>query len=276
MNEPQPPILDVRGRAAYERLHRTGAVNIPLEELSRRMHELPARNAPLAIFDTEEARAAAAAERIRTGDRRVSEVAFGEAWLQRGPTAIGPSTDRLWSPHTVIREAVEQARRHWGAVENRRALDIACGTGRDAVYLALCGFNVEGWDILPDALERCDELAARNNVTVRTVRRDVEADGPIIESNRYDLIACVNFLHRPLMPQLAAAVRPGGIIAYETFVEPQRERFGKPSRDTHVLRAGELPTWFTGWEILANREGLSGSRRYAAGLIARKLSPTPI
>ncbi len=72
------------------------------------------------------------------------------------------------------------------------------------------------------------------------------------------------------MPQIVEGVRPGGLVVYETFVDPQRQQFGKPSRETHVLKSGELPKWFTGWEILASREGLSGPRRYAAGLIARK------
>lgn len=276
MNEPTTPILDVRDRAAYEKLHRSGAVNIPLEELNRRMHELPARHAPLLIFDMDDSRANAAAERIRTGDRKVSDVVSGQCWLIQGPTASGPSMDRLWSPHAIVQEAVDHARRNWGALEGRRALDVACGSGRDAVYLALCGFDVEGWDILPDALERCDELAARNRAKVRTSRHDLEAEGTIVEPNLFDLIACVNFLHRPLLPQLAAAVRPGGFIAYETFVEPQRERFGKPGRDAHVLKSAELPKWFTGWEILANREGLTGPRRFAAGLIAQKPRPAPI
>lgn len=269
-NPATPPILDVRDPASYERLHRTGAVNIPLEELSRRMHELPPRDAPLVIFDIDERRASAASERLRLAERHIAQVAFGDAWLNDGPTQTGASTGRLWSPHEIVREAIEHARRLWGDVTGRRALDIACGTGRDAVFLAFQGFDVEGWDILPDALERCEDLAVRNGVSVRTDFRDVEAHGQIIAPEAYDLIICVNFLHRPLLPHIAAGVRPGGLVAYETFVEPQRERFGKPAREAHVLKPGELSTWFVGWEILTCREGPAGPRRIAAGLIARK------
>lgn len=264
------PILDVRDSESYERLHRAAAVNIPLEELGRRMHELPARDAPLVIFDANEGRASTAAEWLRSCDRQVAEVAFGEAWLHEGPTQTGPSIGQLWSPHGIVREAIEHAKRLWREIRGRRALDLACGTGRDAVYLAMQRFDVEGWDVLPDALERCDELARRNGVSVRTACRDVEAQGQVIAPESYDLIVCVNFLHRPLMPQIGAGVRPGGLVAYETFVEPQRERFGKPARETHVLKPGELPTWFVGWEMLASREGPAGPRRIAAGLIARK------
>lgn len=271
VEDPQtPPVLDVRDPAAYERLHRTGAVNIPLEELGRRMHELPPRDTPLVIFDDSEARARAAGEHLRLAERQIAQVAFGEAWLSAGPNQTGPWTGRLWSPHGIVGEAIEHAKRLWGGIAGRRALDIACGTGRDAVYLALQGFDVEAWDVLPDALERCAQLAERNDVVVRTARRDVESPRPVIQPVSFDLILCVNFLHRPLMPQIAAGVRPGGLVAYETFVEPQRERFGKPAREAHVLKPGELSTWFVGWEILIRREGPAGPRRIAAGLIARK------
>ncbi|HKQ46881.1 MAG TPA: methyltransferase domain-containing protein [Phycisphaerae bacterium] len=265
-----PPVLDVRDPASFERLHRTGAVNIPLEELGRRMHELPARDTPLVIFDGQEARAMSAAERLHRAGRNIAKVAFGDAWLHEGPTRTGPSTSQLWSPHGIVCEAIEHAKPLWGHVAGRRALDIACGTGRDAIYLATQGLHVDAWDILPDALERCDDLALRNGVLVQTACRDVEAQGQIIAPDVFDIIVCVNFLHRPLMPQIAAGVQPGGLVAYETFVEPQRERFGKPAREAHVLKPGELSTWFVGWEILTHREGPAGPRRIVAGLIARK------
>ena len=72
------------------------------------------------------------------------------------------------------------------------------------------------------------------------------------------------------MPALAAAVRPGGLIVYETFVRPQRELFGRPKRDAHILRPGELLESFSGWEIVIHREGTAAPRRCVASLIARK------
>jgi SAM-dependent methyltransferase len=137
------------------------------------------------------------------------------------------------------------------------------------VTLALAGMEVEAWDHLPEALERCDDLARRNGVAVTTVCHDVEAD-TAIPSASFDLVICFNFLHRPLMPALAAAVRPGGFVVYETFVEPQRERFGRPRKESHVLRPGELVGWFEGWEVIVSRGGLVGERRIAASLIAMK------
>jgi hypothetical protein len=92
----------------------------------------------------------------------------------------------------------------------------------------------------------------------------------LVEGGPFDMICCFNFLHRPLMPAIAEAVRRGGLVVYETFVHPQGEMFGRPTREAHLLRAGELPGFFAAWELLVLREGLTGPRRFAASLIARK------
>lgn len=263
------PILDVRPAEDFERLHRAGAVSIPLEELAARIHELPPRTTPVILYDADERRARWAGSRLRARGRPVAGVVHGEDWLQTGPTAHGPSDSRLWKPHTLLIEAVGHARQAWGSVAECRALDIACGSGRDAVFLAMMGFQTEAWDVLPDAVALCDDLARRHHVSVTTRQRDVEAD-PTIETACYDLVACFSFLHRPLVPRIAAAVRPGGFVVYETFVHPQRELFGKPRRDAHLLESAELPRWFEGWQIRTSHEGLTAPRRFTASLIARK------
>lgn len=262
-------VLDVRPPEAFEREHRAGAVNIPLEELTDRIHELPPPEVPLAIYDECSIRARWARSRLRARGRESLTVSWRTGRPTAGPTERGPSRRRLWRPHDWLIEAVTAARETWPTLKGRRALDLACGAGRDAVFLAECGFETEAWDILPDALARCRALANRNGVDVLTRRRDIEAD-PEIEADRYDLICVFNFLHRPLMSLIAAAVRPGGLVAYETFVHPQRELFGRPRSDKYLLRPGELPEWFAGWRVLASREGLVRPRRYVASLLARK------
>jgi len=264
-----PPILDVRPEGAFLSRHRAGAANIPLEELADRVHELPPPHVSLIVYDEDRRRARWAQSRLRARERAVAQVVSGEEWLCGGPIEAGPSTARLWRPHALIKEAVELACRLRPALEGRRALDIACGSGREAVFLAMQGFQTEAVDVLPDALDRCADLAKRQGVTVDVRCHDVEAE-PFIERDRYDLICCFNFLHRPLMPIIADAVRPGGLVVYETFLREQRERFGRPLRDSHVLETGELPKWFPGWETLAFREGMTEPGRIVASLIARK------
>lgn len=268
--ETEGGILDVRPRAVFERLHRMGAVNIPLEELVNRIHELSPPESPLAIYDDCRTRARWAASRLRARGRVTLSVFSGDPWLRSGPTVAGPQgCDRLWQPHALVREALAAAGRIWSSFDGRRALDLACGAGRDAVFLALSGFETEAWDVLPDALARCRDLARRYGATVTTRQRDLESEPQSI-GERFDLICVFNYLHRPLMGAIADAVRPGGLMVYETFVQPQREMFGKPRRDAFVLKAGELPEWFHGWRIIASRESLAGPRRFVASLIAQR------
>jgi tellurite methyltransferase len=264
-----PSILDVRSEAAFLRCHRAGSANIPLEELADRTYELPPHDVPLVVFDVDSRRARWAGSRLRARERAVGEIVSGEDWLRDGPTEEGASHARLWRPHGFLLEAVEVARRLWPTFEDRVALDIACGSGREAVFLALQGFRTEAVDVLPDALDRCNDLARRHEVAVATRLSDVQAE-PAIGADHYDLVCCFNFLHRPLMPVIARAVRPGGLVIYETFLREQRERFGRPLRDSHILKPEELPTWFEEWETLVFREGMSGPRRIVASLIARK------
>jgi len=262
-------LLDVRPAAEFEKAHRRGAVNIPLEELAGRMHELPPRDETVRVYDADSSRVRRAASLLVARERAVKEIHHGVQWLRDGAIESGPSRARLWRPHDLVMEAVAKARAAWGGLEGRRALDIACGSGRDAVFMGMEGLQVEGWDVLPDALERCRDLARRNGVEVATRCVDLEA-GPLRLAESFDLICCFRYLHRPLMPTLREAVRPGGLLVYETFVDPQREVFGKPSRESHVLRPGELLSWFDGWDVQVWREGLAASKRFVASLVARR------
>src|SRR5262249_12951608 len=155
----------------------------------------------------------------------------------------------------LLVEALPICAQAWDNFRGRRALDLACGTGRDAVHLALSGFDVEAIDILPDALERAADLAQRNRVSVSLRCADLEA-GASIAPNAYDLVPVFNFLHRPRTPAIRAAVRPTGFIVFETFLKASRDAFGRPTRDSHLLNPGELAAAFADWRIVAYREGL--------------------
>ena len=251
------------------RLHLVQAVNIPLEELPGRSAELPPRRTPLIVYDASEIRAQAAAERLRAAGRAVGEVRFGTSWLVEHPTCSGASPLRLWKPNALLQEAVTLADAGWGGLSGRTALDVACGTGRDAVFLAERGLTTCGCDVLPDALQRCRDLARRRGVGVETLQVDLRHWRPAAAS--YDLVACFRFLHRPLMPYLANAVRQGGYLVCQTFLRPGNQRtMAKPSR-SRFLEPGEMLSWAEGWEILAYREDHDEEDRLTAGLIARRL-----
>ncbi|MEE8171115.1 MAG: methyltransferase domain-containing protein [Phycisphaerae bacterium] len=258
-------ILDVRLDRDFLLGHHPDAANIPLEELAGRVHELPRRHVEFAVFDDDPIRARWAQSRLRArGYARVTLSDGGD----RNHRVVGSARVRMWRPHALLREALGVIAESRGA-SGRDALDVACGAGRDAVFLATQGWCVEAWDILPDALERANDLARRNlaAITTRCVDLEGHSDWP---RERYYLVMVFNYLYRPVFPRIQAAVRPGGWAVYETFVEPQRERYGRPRREAFVLQRGELRGFFDGWRILRYDESESHPRRIAAGIIAQK------
>jgi len=111
-------------------------------------------------------------------------------------------------------------------------LDVACGGGRHARWLARLGFEV-------DAVDRDPALFADPPPGVRLLGADLEQGPWPYPGRRFDAIVVVNYLHRPLLPVLVAALEPGGVLIYETFAQGN-ERFGKPSNPDFLLQPGEL------------------------------------
>ncbi len=161
--------------------------------------------------------------------------------------------------------------RHAGSGVGRRALDVACGTGRNALWLADNGWRVETADISPTALEILRSEAQRKGLeTIRTLCVDLDRFTP---ERSYDLIVMTNYLDRTLLPRLIAALTPGGIAVVETYMKhPANEKTGNPD---YLLDPGELPGYFgTGFEILEYgeypNENWEIHRMYKAGIAARR------
>jgi SAM-dependent methyltransferase len=111
-------------------------------------------------------------------------------------------------------------------------LDVACGGGRHARLLARMGFEVA-------AVDRDPSLFSDPPPGVELRAADLEAGPWPYAGQRFDAIVVTNYLHRPLLPILAASLEPGGLLVYETFALGN-ERFGKPSNPDFLLRPGEL------------------------------------
>ena len=95
-----------------------------------------------------------------------------------------------------------------------RVLDLGCGSGRNAVYLAGRGHRVTAIDLLPDALERAAALAARHGVELDLHQLDLRRQHPRGEHG-FDLILMVRFLARDLWPWILSVLRPGGLLLAE-------------------------------------------------------------
>lgn len=171
-----------------------------------------------------------------------------------------------------MRAAELLVRYHETALEAARfgpVLDVACGDGRNGLYLAGLGAHAELVDFSEATLESLRAPGAPRNV--RFTRMDLETDPPpAFEPGRYGVVLVFRYLHRPLMPVLQACLAPGGLFVMETYMEGQ-EAFGKPRNPDHLLRRGELGAWFAGWETLEHFEGrLEGPARCMGRAVCRK------
>ena len=150
-----------------------------------------------------------------------------------------------------------------------RVLDIAMGTGRDAIYLAQQGFEVVGVDLSEEKVKKALLNAHDAGVTIKAAVADLEKEYVIAREN-YDVIICFRYLQRSLIPAIKAGIRPGGIVIYETFIIDQAA-YGKPSNPEFLLKHNELLHLFSDFRCLRYHEGDMVNRGAVAGIIAQKL-----
>lgn len=152
------------------------------------------------------------------------------------------------------------------------ALDLACGRGANALQLAERGIRVSAWDLSAVAIERLDRAAAERNLSIETEVRDVIAQPP--DSACFDLILVSYFLERSLVPRLIDALRPGGLLFYQTFSRNSATDCG-PSNPAFRLADNELLTLFRSLRVRFYREegqlgDISLGERDIAMLVAEK------
>jgi len=128
-------------------------------------------------------------------------------------------------------------------------LDLACGGGRHARFLAGRGHPVRAVDRDAAALAR---LAG--NERVATLCADLESGPWPFAEGGFAGIVVTNYLHRPLLPRIAAALAPGGVLLYETFMAGN-ERHGRPSNPDFLLRPHELLHAFGAMTVVAFEQG---------------------
>jgi len=235
------------------------AVNIPFAELPERMHELPPRGRLLRVAAPEPLAAQVVDWLTKTGRR--AEVADD---FRHEHSQSSNDIGRLWEPNAFLTQVLLQ-------LSGGTALDLACGSGRDAVFMASRGWRVTAADVLPDALDRARDLARRCAAAVtpiRWVEADLESEQLAFDA-RFDLIVVVRYLHRPLISRLAGWLRTGGSIVCETFTALHRARHGKPARDAHVLAPGELPRLLAGVALRHYSEDWRGDAHTARAWVTR-------
>ena len=147
--------------------------------------------------------------------------------------------------------------------KGNKALDIACGMGRNSKLLASKGFEVHALDISEVAIET---LRNEKNIEAKIV----DFDAYTLEENSYDLIVCTYFLERKLFPQIENALKEDGIFIFETFMHDEANT-KVPSNKAFLLNKGELKEIFSkGYDIIHLAEFMCGDFCMKSSLVARK------
>jgi tellurite methyltransferase len=146
-----------------------------------------------------------------------------------------------------------------------RALDLASGAGRNALYLAGLGWRVVAVDSSPAAIRLVRQRAAASGLAIEAHLADLETGAFAIDPGGYDLICDILYLQRDLFPRIREGVRTGGLCVAEILLKDGRPR-------NFALESGELRAEFPGWKILYYSEsapaGEPGWR--SARIIARR------
>jgi tellurite methyltransferase len=130
-------------------------------------------------------------------------------------------------------------------VKGTKALDVACGAGRNSTYLASKGFEVLAIDISEVALTELNKKGFEN-ITCKLV----DLDEYEVPKNFYDLIVMTNFLDRNLIPKLASALKIDGVLFIETYMNDMLNE-KPPSNPDFLLQKDELTSFFDdSFEIL--------------------------
>ena len=168
-------------------------------------------------------------------------------------------------PHPLVVEFASK-------LEPGRALDVACGPGRHAIWLATRGWRVTAVDFSRVAIELLRHRANEKGLEIDSRIANLERHEFLIEPDAYDLIVVCKYLQRDLFSAIKAGVRAGGVvIAVIAMVDDDPQI--KPLNPVFLLKPGELSAEFEGWELIRDFEGKRAGderRRAMAEFIARR------
>lgn len=174
-------------------------------------------------------------------------------------------------PSAFLREILES--NAWTGLGGT-ALDLACGKGRNAIYLAQRGFAVTALDISAVALEEGRRRAQQQDLKIDWQLCDLEVRTLAPAASSFDLIITFNYLQRALIRPMRQAVKPGGYLIFETYLIDQAA-VGHPKNPDYLLRHNELLDCFRDFRVLFYREGKFAdgeAAAFRAGVFAQRIA----
>ncbi len=138
-----------------------------------------------------------------------------------------------------------------------RALDIACGAGRNALFLAEAGYEVDAVDVSPIGLERGARSAAEHGLAINWIEADLETTpaATVLADSDYDLIVMVRYVNMPLIAAIAERLRDGACLVCEQHLKTSRDVVG-PKNPAYRLAPNELLAAAGNLRVLFYREGI--------------------
>lgn len=260
--------LDCRSLEMFAQGHFANAAHFSWPELQQRLNELPAAPADLGLIASDIQLAEIRTFLAEKGYNLVACLTAVEFSNLNAPgLVVGLKSTRLWSPNPLLQQVIENNLLAFSHNAPLNALDLGCGGGRDAVFLAEQGWQVTAIDQESRVLERAKRLAENNRQQVNWRCCNLrQAD--CLPNDQFDLILMMRFLNRDLYQYIRQHTRPGGYVLIQTFVEGV-EVFGSPKNPQFILQKGELAKVFAEYEVIIDKIEHIADGRPVASFLAR-------
>ena len=179
----------------------------------------------------------------------------------------GRERRRQYRPSVLLEDAVARMRQIRNDLEGLRALDLACGGGRNSICLAEQGFQVDAVDLSAEGLALAERRAARRQLTsasgasaerrgakILWIQADLDAGLPV--AGAYDLIVMIRYLDLPLLTDAIRLLQPGGVLVVELHMDPAGEVVAGPGNPDFLVSPGVLAETTGGLTPWLQTEGI--------------------
>ena len=169
--------------------------------------------------------------------------------LRNNPPGTQQKWDRIYTAsdtHTRIQACHVLENFAYLLPDSGTALDLACGLGGNALFLAEHGLHTTAMDISSVAIEK---LNTQQHPLINV--RCVDIDSTVLKNSAYDVIVVSNYLDRKIADAIVQAITPGGLLFYQTFVLDKTEMEKGPGNAAFLLKANELLSLFSDMQVLA-------------------------